>query len=301
MMIHLSPNSCVVRSRTTPDRLAPLPRRRRAIRSISLAAATALVGCVLATLAGCGDSAEWKDMKFQRDEHGLWQVKSISVEQRVVQTVASSKPDERREAVNWLSTGPRSSSDAITKLLGAILRGDPDPTVRAAAARALGTTINANAIDPLVAACSDPNEFVRLDAVRSLSGKTGDNAKRALIVRLTNDSDPQVRAAAAASLSSYRDRRVLDALIESLRDADFAIGYNAEQSLIRMTGQSFEYDADAWARWLGTIPADGNPFARAGQTPARLQQAQRSGMDRMRDAMHKAWFWWQADDKPAGK
>ena len=260
----------------------------------------AALGCFAVTLAGCGDSVEWKDMKFERGENGLWQVKSISVEQRVVATVASSKPDERREAVNWLSTGPRSSSDAITKLLGTIVRGDPDPTVRAAAARALGTSINPNAVEPLVGACSDPNEFVRLDAIRSLSGKTGDNAKRALMVRLTVDNDPQVRAVAAASLSSFRDRRVLDALIESLRDPDFAVGFNAEHSLILMTGQSFDYDADAWIRWLATVPADGNPFARAGQTPARLQQAERSGMDRMRDSMHKAWFWWQADDKPAG-
>ena len=266
----------------------PMSRRRFGVWLL----AAALLGLAL---AGCG---EGNGYQFKRDEKGLWRLKPAEPRQSLSKAVASDNPDERREGIMWLGQPERCSQDFAVKLLAVVLRKDPDPTVRSAAATALAKSVNSLAIDPLIEALDDPNMYVRLDAAKALANRNSDNAKRALLVRLGKDFEPQVRAAVCRSLSGYHDRRALEALINALRDSDFAVVYQAEQSLIRMTGHAYQYDVEAWTRWLAGLGPDGDPFAQAGQTPPSMQTPTVPLTQRMRDAFHNAWYWWQADSKP---
>lgn len=261
----------------------------------------AAAGVVLSMLAGCGDvntvMREKFGMEVRKNEQGILQLYAVDRAARLRQSVASENPDERREGVVWLGERDRCNLDSVVKLLAHVVRNDPDPTVRSAAARSLGNSVHPGAIEPLVDALDDDNRFVRMDATVALTDKSGDNVKRALLVRLSRDEEPQVRAAAARALSNYHETRVLESLIGSLRDRDFAVVYEAEQALIRMTGQTFNYDPEAWNRWLAGLGAGGDPFARAGETPPSMQGNSPSVAQRMRDSLRDAWFWWQADEK----
>ncbi|MDD4889755.1 MAG: HEAT repeat domain-containing protein [Phycisphaerae bacterium] len=259
-----------------------------------------LLVAIASLLAGCNNSmTEKSGFQWKRDSKYTWTLERINQDEKIVQMVASTRPDQRREAINWLGSKPENcASDPIVKLLDTIVKSDPDPTVRAAAVRALGRSVNPASVEPLVWAMADRNDFVRLDVVRSLSAKRGDNVKRVLLGRMEKDTSPQVRAGAAAALCEYRERRVLEELIAALRDPEFVVAYQAEQSLIKLTGHTCEYDPAAWTRWLAAFGADGDPFARAGQTPSSLDQATLPAGARFQNALHRMWFWWQADAKP---
>lgn len=266
------------------------------------ASLTAFLGLLL-VISGCDAWHRHVEdrfgLKWTRDDDGYLRLTTVNAGQQAANAISSDNPDERREAVVWLCQPERSASDAVVKLLAAIVEQDPDPTVRSAAARALGLSPNLDAIEPLIVATNDRSEFVRLDAVRGLAGKHSDNVKRALLLRLTKDSDPQVRAAAAKGLAGYHEQRVLESLINALRDPDFAVVFMAEQSLTRMTGHGCDRDPEAWTRWAAGLGPDGDPFARAGQTPANMPGPDdRPWHQRMREFLHRAWFGWQADAQP---
>ncbi len=258
-----------------------------------------LTALALATAAGgCQQMAQSVGMHWERTPDGFWTLRADNPGEQAESGVTSKNPDERREEIQRLSAPERNSQDLVVELLATAVRQDPDPTVRSAAARALGASINPAAVPPLVEALEDPNEYVRLDAAEALASKRDDNAKRALLVRLGKDPAPQVRAASAKGLSIHHERRVVEALINALRDRSFVVVYNAEQSLIQMTGQTHEYDPDAWTRWLAGVGPEGDPFVLAGQTPPSLQASNPPLDERMRKALHRAWYWWQAEEKP---
>ncbi|MCG3180061.1 MAG: hypothetical protein BIFFINMI_02415 [Phycisphaerae bacterium] len=269
----------------------------RAVRTIRLSLPLWLLAL---GVAGCDRVNRVAEESFglhlvQRE--GTWRVEAVSGREKIEQAVGSDNPDTRREAVNWLGEPARVDQQSVVKLLGVVLASDQDPTVRSAAARALGRSMRPEASEPLVAALEDKDRYVRLESTNALIGRKSDNVKRALMVRLARDEFVQVRVAAARGLGDYPERRVLESLIASLRDPDFAVQYESERSLNALTGFAFEYDPDAWSRWLNGLGPDGDPFAQAGRIPPSLQKPQPSLLDRMGDAARRSWHWWQADER----
>lgn len=257
-----------------------------------------LVIALAAGLFACNSLNERMGFRVKRLNSYTWQMEPINPDEKIVQAVASSRPDERREAINWLARPDRCVAAPVVRLLTMIVRDDPDPTVRASAARALGQSANPASVEPLVAAAGDPNSFVRLDAVRSLAGKSGPAVCQALLTALSRDADPQVRGAAAAGLAGFPERRVVDGLVVALKDREFVVVYYAEQSLVRLTGHSCEYDPAAWTRWVANVGPDGALFANAGRPPANADHTGPNANQRMRQSLRRAWYWWQADSKP---
>ena len=124
------------------------------------------------------------------------------------------------------------------------------PTMRAAAAEALGALRDRRALEPLLEASKDPAANVQLAAIRAL-GRLGDQkaqttllpllqtpAEEVLIaaaealgllridraikplIKLLDDEHPRVRAAAAEALGHLGDVRAIDALRQRLSDKD---------------------------------------------------------------------------------
>jgi hypothetical protein len=137
---------------------------------------------------------------------------------------------------------------------------DPDPGVRAAAARGLANHGQPEHAPLLVAGLQDLNPNVRLEAARGLQRLYSEAAINPLInairepeLRRTGatpgERDAEVRAQAAQALGQYPTTFVLEALIAALDDSNLAVNRNALESLRTLTGQDFGLDRAAWADW----------------------------------------------------
>ncbi|GAF88097.1 unnamed protein product, partial [marine sediment metagenome] len=96
--------------------------------------------------------------------------------------------------------------------------------------------------------------------------------KQTLLTLLRDDRNRNVRLEAARGLACFdRDPQVFNALIAALEDPDFGVVYQAEQSLISLTGMTFEHDPAAWVVWRDK---QDDVFAHAGQVPDSFQHPQ---------------------------
>lgn len=148
---------------------------------------------------------------------------------------------------------------------------DPDPSVRAAACKALGRHGNPEHT-PLILKLlvEDPDASVRTEAARSLQRIHSPSAIEPLLnsirqpdvtsTRFKLEEDAEVRAQAALALAQYREPKVLQGLIAALSDQRLAVNRNALAALRTLTGQDFGYDRRPWAEWLAKNPS---PFAGA--------------------------------------
>ena len=119
---------------------------------------------------------------------------------------------------------------------------------------------------------------------------------RSTFARLVQeDEDRNVRLEAARGLGCLgADRTTLDVLVAALSDRDFGVVYESEQSLIRLTGMTFDYDPQAWTDWLGNTP---DPFALAGHTPTSLMPERLSWWQRGVRGVRRTIIAWQGERK----
>jgi HEAT repeat protein len=198
--------------------------------------------------------------------------------------------DTRRKCLIELAQSKHIQNDHAIETIADIIRRDQSTAVRCAAARALQASNDRRAIDPILsilakdprAAGAGPTEpALRTDAVNALneliqsasptesqSTNTANTAARLL----TDDPDRNVRIAAARLLGEFQQPNSLRPLIAALDQRDFGVVYEAEQSLTRLTGQSFNHDPDAWRDWM--IKTN-DPFANAGASNIDSQSNRR--------------------------
>lgn len=111
--------------------------------------------------------------------------------------------------------GMTGDARAVEPLLAALR--DPDGNTRYAAAQSLGHFGDARAVDPLIAALKDPDRNARRAAAQSL-GKIGDARAIGPLVAAFADEDVQMPFAAAASLGEIHDARAVGPLVSVLAD-----------------------------------------------------------------------------------
>lgn len=185
--------------------------------------------------------------------------------------------DARRRAIVRIADSGRATEEDAFRVLDVAARTDPSSQVRCAAIRALKTYWDPRPVDTLLAILNPKGRSgealpatpeVRWDATEALARLSEnailpdplrDEATDVFVTLLLHDTSRDVRMAAARGLGALPDDRALRALIASLRHKDFGIAYEAHGALVRLTGQTFEYDADAWEAWLKTAA---NPFDR---------------------------------------
>jgi HEAT repeat protein len=190
----------------------------------------------------------------------------------------SQSADERRTAVEHIARSREATSAWAVAAFDSIARTDIDATVRVAALRGLRPGAGPQTVPLLLKllAGGEPSADVRAapaivrweaaallrDLGRRGAVDAGQQAEAVdvLIARADHDEDRNVRITALEALGSFREPKVLTALVAALRERDFAIQSAAEQSLTRLTGVSHNYDADEWSAWLSKTP---DPFANA--------------------------------------
>ncbi len=253
-------------------------RRRRRILAIGA------VAVMMALTGGCA--------KGQRKSR-VWT--QAQAERLLTEALQSESPDERRRAIERVADSKYGGGDVSVQTMSLIVRTDTSQVVRRVAARGLGRSRHASAFEPLLQVLDAPNhtqdirepdaalrraclEAVDLLVQAGMSHNVESQLVRLVAEAMLTDADRGVRLAAARLLRRFQHPDALDALIEVLRASEFAVAYEAEQSLIALTGHTHNRRYDAWRMWREE--AD-DPFADAGRTPPELAG---DGRDRR---------WWQ--------
>lgn len=159
--------------------------------------------------------------------------------------------DRRRDAILALVDRRFGKAPPYTTRYAQMARFDNDPSVRAAAIRALNRSRDGSATGVFVGALTDESPAVRLEAAKALSNLPDPAASPALLKMFQNTAEPlDNRVAAADALRQYRSLENARALVNVLSDRDFALSWQARQSLRTMTGEDARYDQAGWLNVL---------------------------------------------------
>jgi HEAT repeat protein len=209
-------------------------------------------------------------------------------QQYMLVAVSSEDPDARRDAVVQVSKSKLYDREWAIKGFVAIALLESEPQTRCVAIRALARTGDPRAVETALKILDynnyppqevwPPVALCRWDATIALgnlsaAGKIPDEYRapvyKALLDRLRTDGERHARIAAARALAYYPDEETVQALIEGLRDEDFAVAHQCEDSLVLLTGRTHEANALAWEEWLAANR--GEIFAHAGEVPQSRQ------------------------------
>lgn len=147
--------------------------------------------------------------------------------------------DDHQRAFLVRLRGKTAIADQIGGLIKMLLRDNP--TMRGAAAEALGFIGDARAIPPLMVAINDENQEVRELATEALGriGDGGDEKVYDALVKLLKDDNAWVRRAAAAALADLGDRRAVEPLGDALLDDHEVVQEAAFEALKSFSSGSY--------------------------------------------------------------
>jgi HEAT repeat protein len=132
--------------------------------------------------------------------------------QKQQQRLSSSDVEERRDAVMQLGAMRReAASRAVVPALQ-----DPEPIVRATAAKAILSLGSEASVSYLLPLLNDKDEFVRRETAYALGHTRSRTATAALTDRLLSDKEEGVRAAAAVALGDIADEAAVVPLVQTL-------------------------------------------------------------------------------------
>lgn len=163
-------------------------------------------------------------------------------------------PDQRRAGVTWIANSPFGGADPYLRQYRLMVEIERDPTVLAAAVRALarhGEPDDAALISPHLA---HANQHVRWETARGLQRLHNPVVVSDLLAVLRNAQErSDVRIAAAHALGQYPQDRVFQALVGALDSRELAVNQTAEQSLATLTGRDLGNDPSDWLEWYGSV------------------------------------------------
>ncbi|MBN1963086.1 MAG: HEAT repeat domain-containing protein [Anaerolineae bacterium] len=105
----------------------------------------------------------------------------------------------------------------VKQLIRVLEHDTAEPYLKSQAARALGDTADARAVDPLIRALASENKWIREEAAAALGKLKAVRATEALLAVL-NDSEWGVRRSAATALGKIGDPRAVEPLIAALQN-----------------------------------------------------------------------------------
>jgi HEAT repeat protein len=232
---------------------------------------------------GCSDNQPKVDAKLDEMTQRLFAPRK-SPQQYMILAVSSEDADVRRASVVRISQSNKYDQEWAIKGFVAIACLENDPQTRCVAIRALARTGDPRATETALKVLNyrdyppqevrPPDDICRGDAAFALAdlsaaGKVPeeyqDGVRKTLLDRLHLDTDRHTRIAAARGLASYPAEETVAGLIDALRDDDFAVVHQCENSLMKLTGQAHHGDVQAWEAWLAEHRDD--LFAHAGDIP----------------------------------
>jgi len=135
----------------------------------------------------------------------------------------------RMAAANGL--GALEHGDSVPDLVDCF--DDPDPRVRARAARACGLISDPRATDALEGLLTDPSATVRREAAEAL-GSIGNRQALGALLPLYEDGNERVRRVAVGAFGNFGNERPVEYLVESLTDGSAAVRRTAVFSLVEL-------------------------------------------------------------------
>ena len=162
--------------------------------------------------------------------------------------------DVRCASIKELAAAPFGGEAAYLRTYR-LLIDDPDPTVRAACAHALGLHGGVEDATRLALCLYDPVAFVRWEGAKALQKIHAPLAVKPLMEAMAEDSDPDVRMSAAVALGQYPERQVFDALVGALEDPHHSVIVGVRRSLKTLTGYDFGSDGGMWITWSEQVGA----------------------------------------------
>lgn len=255
-----------------------------------------VLSLVLICCGACGDSGAnpWRFPRFsQSDSRGDLDV-----------AANDPSPDKRRKAIQRIARTRNATDDAVVTVLSEIAVNDSSQTVRVCAIEALtrscnptataaATTILSKKDDATTASAAPAVEVAAMDLLTGCAdvGNLDDTAKEKATARaitvLNAHRSRQVRIAAAQFLGYVPRREALDALVESLAQRDFGVVYEAERSLMRLTGKTHEHDVREWKAFVESTP---DPFANRGALDHQLENEDPNWWQKQRQKWQKLNF-----------
>ena len=211
--------------------------------------------------SGAGDFVTYVPRKLWSGVEWTWDWTTGNTPLRYAARLFDKNPDKRREAIYMLSDNGFGRREPYTKYYAHMAESDMDPTVRAAALRALNRCRDGKFTAIYVSALNDPSPWVRLEAAKALANIPDPKSVPGLIKLLADTQQTRdIRVAAADGLRAYQTSDVAQALIRVLTDRDFGVAWQARQSLNLMTAQDYAYDQ---TKWLNFLTQNVKPFVGA--------------------------------------
>jgi HEAT repeat protein len=133
---------------------------------------------------------------------------------------------------------------------------ETSPELKRDAVMALGATLHPDAEAPLIRACSDKNDKVRLAACKALAGRQTESASGMLATVAQMDKNMSVRSAAIRSLGTYQNAEAKSLLRKTLDEKSPLLQYEATVALKTMTGQDFGGDVPSWRQFMDGQPVE---------------------------------------------
>ena len=130
-----------------------------------------------------------------------------------------SDQDNRVREMSAYALGELRDARAVEPLIGALTDSDNYSSIRMAAAVALGQIGDVRAVDALVTCLSDSNKWVRIDAIQSLSYLTKGQLF-APLVSILDDPDVDIRRYALTALDANSGPAVIELLLARADDPD---------------------------------------------------------------------------------
>jgi HEAT repeat protein len=250
-------------------------------------------------LAGCGDQTPKIETKLDEGFKKLFAPRKTP-QQYMLVAVSSEDPDARRDAVAQISASKLYDREWAIKGFVAIALLESEPQTRCVAIRALARTGDPRATETALKIINyrdyppeevwPPLGLVRWDATAALADLSAggkipadytEQVYQTLLDRLRNDDERHARIAAARGLACYPREETVQALIEGLRNEDFAVAHQCEESLVKLTGHTHDANVLAWEDWLAANRD--SLFAQAGQVPPARRPP-------YRNAWEKRWY-----------
>ncbi len=212
-----------------------------------------------------------------------WLVTEGDVGRYLVDALEHDNADVRRDALAQISKTRYANHDTVIDACSTIAATDRSASVRAAAIRRLAESMRPDVPVALLDILDREDQShvtgprVCVDVLHALyflerNGAILD-AHRDRVVQtavrlLRNDPSRDVNIAAARVLEGYPRLATVDALIVALNHQDFGVVYQAQRSLIHLTGVRHNHDPDVWRTWLASTDA---PFAMRGRLDEELE------------------------------
>lgn len=231
-------------------------------------------------------------------------------QQYMLVAVSSEDADVRRDAVTQIARSKQANADWAIQGYVAIALLESEAQTRCVAIRALARAADPRATEVMLKILNytdhpaqevwPPVDIVRWDATAALADLSAsgavladrrDAAARTFRDRLKLDSDRHARLAAARGLGYYPTDENVRALIEGLRDQDFAVAHECENALVRLTGRTHGGNPLAWEEWRAANTDA--LFAHAGEIPDSRRPPYTNDWEKAayetRDTLH--WLW----------